>query len=56
MAKKPSEQVRLERVRQLFYAYTSGPHDETGVLLFFAWLEKYAATYSRLDLEIRTNI
>lgn len=38
---KQSEQERLERVRQLFDAYASVPHDETGVLLFYAWLEKY---------------
>ena len=38
---KQNEQVRLERVRQLFDAYAAGPHDETGVLLFYAWLEKY---------------
>ena len=41
MAKKQSEQVRLERVRELFYAYAGGPRDETGVLLFYAWLENY---------------
>jgi hypothetical protein len=41
MAKKQSEEVRLERVRQLFSAYAGGPRDETGVLLFYRWLEKY---------------
>ena len=38
---KQSEQVRLERVRELFGTYASGVRDETGVLLFYAWLEKY---------------
>jgi hypothetical protein len=37
-----SEYLRLDHVRQLFGTYTSGgPRDETGVLLFYAWLEKY---------------
>jgi hypothetical protein len=33
------EAVRVAQVRQLFEA-GSYPHSETGVLIFFAWLEK----------------
>ena len=40
-AKKDSESVRRERVRQLFEVQYAEERTETGVLLFYAWLEKY---------------
>jgi len=40
-AKKGSDAVRRERVRQLFEARHGEERTETGVLLFFAWLEKH---------------
>ena len=39
--KDNSEVVRRERVRQLFEVRYAEERTETGVLLFYAWLEKY---------------
>lgn len=45
MPKKPTkpdaEAVRVARVRQLFLALPTEEHSETGVLLFFHWLEQH---------------
>jgi hypothetical protein len=38
---RDSEAVRLARVRQLFEARPSEERTETGVLLFYGWLEKH---------------
>jgi hypothetical protein len=38
--KKDTEAVRRHRVRQLFAARPPEEGTETGVLLFYAWLEK----------------
>jgi hypothetical protein len=38
--KKDSEAVRRERVRQLYETRPAHERTETGVLLFYAWLEK----------------
>lgn len=40
MTQKSDEELRRHRVRQLFLAYP-GERTETGVLLFYAWLEKH---------------
>ena len=39
--KDNSEAVRRDRVRQLFEVRYAEERTETGVLLFYAWLEKY---------------
>ena len=39
--KNDSEVVRRERVRQLFRLRLSEELTETGVLLFYKWLQKY---------------
>ena len=36
-----TEALRKARVRQLFQARPAEDYSETGVLLFYAWLEKY---------------
>ena len=38
---KNVEAVRLARVRQLFQARMSEAQTETGVLLFYVWLQKH---------------
>lgn len=40
-SKKHTEAVRVARVRQLFEARAAERRNETAVLLFYAWLEKY---------------
>jgi len=61
--KDNSEAVRRDRVRQLFEVRYAEERTETGVLLFYAWLEKYhrellpqqkrgdAYQYLKVDLE-----
>ena len=39
--KQDAEAVRVARVRKLFEARFAEERTETGVLLFYAWLEKY---------------
>ena len=39
--KADTEALRRARVRQLFQARPAEDYSETGVLLFYAWLEKY---------------
>ena len=41
MAPKVDETLRVLRVRQLFEVRCSDERTETGVLLFYAWLEKH---------------
>jgi len=41
MSKRDTEALRRARVRQLFGARPSEEHTETGVLLYYAWLQKY---------------
>jgi len=41
MSKKDTEALRRARVRQLFGARPSEEHTETGVLLYYVWLQKY---------------
>ncbi|MGB2666300.1 MAG: hypothetical protein WAK48_20025 [Candidatus Acidiferrum sp.] len=41
MTLKSDEPMRVLRVRQLFDVRCSEEHTETGVLLFYAWLEKH---------------
>jgi hypothetical protein len=40
-SKRDSEVLRRARVRQLFETVLSAELTETGVLLFYRWLEKY---------------
>jgi hypothetical protein len=41
MAPKVDEALRVLRVRQLFEVRSSDERTETGVLHFYAWLEKH---------------
>ena len=43
ISKRDSEVLRRARVRQLFETLLSEEPTETGVLLFYRWLEKYHA-------------
>lgn len=41
MTLRNNEPMRIVRVRQLFEVRSSEEHTETGVLLFYDWLEKH---------------
>jgi hypothetical protein len=41
LACPPIEAVRQARVRQLFEARSSNEHTETGILLFYGWLQRH---------------
>jgi hypothetical protein len=41
MALQSSDALRRLRVRQLFESRSAEEHTETGVLLFYAWLEEH---------------
>jgi hypothetical protein len=41
MTLKSNEPLRVLRVRQLFEVRPSEEHTETGVLLFYSWLDKH---------------
>jgi len=40
-SKNANEGLRIARVRQLFESRPSEEHTEAGVLLYYAWLQKY---------------